>query len=139
MMNIKKVGASVRNNKNTITLILLLGLCSCEQKDDLIYKNLNVWNKSNIDSYEFEYIKRCYCINDNILQKSIVKMGVPVKIDMLTIDKVFEFLTNLPRGSVVKEIQFDEKLGYPILLDVRNTSGHDLDLSVKIVSFNSLG
>lgn len=126
---------------------LFLFLSSCDsitdgRKGDDFRANKDLWQKQNVENYSFEFSKLCYCGGlfnpatvvvkaDTIHSVLDPQTGEPLRDPQTnelvlqkypksfqTIDELFEVIENARENADKLNVEYDEKLGYPVLIEI---------------------
>jgi hypothetical protein len=136
--------------RNTIILIVLL-LFSCTksgENQDLL-RNQAIWDKKNLNNYEFTLTVSCYCpeavagphlikvVDDTIVSVND-KPYDPLTVGLLmTIDELFTYVgKSIERKPYQKSITYNSLYGYPesVYFDFEKTMA-DEEIGYRITGF----
>jgi hypothetical protein len=113
--------------RSTIFLVVLL-LFSCTKSGDNedLSRNRAIWNKMNINNYEFTLRMNCYCpveiagphvikvVADTIESVNNLAYDPSTMGYLMTIDELFTFIeTGVARNPYKKSLDFNSTYGYP--------------------------
>ena len=131
--------ANVNIKKNVLLALFVLSLLGCYEKRDLhIDEQYKKWNENENKNYEIEYILHCFCEQNNLLQKSIIRNAIPIDENKLSVDKLFGLIMELPDEHQLIEVRYDKKKGYPKFLHIDRQDSMDSSITIEIVSLNNL-